>query len=396
MTPLRRLFGGLPLGYALRNIAVRRSSAFFTAVGVALTVAVFAGVISLRKGFEQVYKPRGDVALGIYLRPGATSEGESGIGRRQADEIVKERPEILRNAEGRPMAAEESYLAVYMNKVGGGVTNVPLRGVQPMSLEIHGDALKLIEGRWLRFGSDEVVVGRALSERIQNCRVGDTLKLNTTPFKVVGVFGNAGVYGGEVWGDVERMMEALKRPFFQRILARLRPDQDLQRIARELRTDVSHPCKFQSERAYMASQTQLLGFALNFLALFLTVVMGLAAVLGAIITMLASVTARTHEVGVLLALGFRRRAVFFAFLFEALLIGLGGGAMGVLLIAPFDGVKTGAMNWNTFTDISFEFQVTPGLMAASVGLALLLGIVGGVVPALRASLLKPVEAFRAL
>jgi ABC-type lipoprotein release transport system permease subunit len=283
-----------------------------------------------------------------------------------------------------------------MEKIGGGVTNVPLRGVQPMSLDIHGGALKLVEGRWLRFGSDEVVVGRALSERIRNCRVGDTLRLNTVPFKVVGVFDNQGVYGGEVWGDVERMMEALERPFFQRVLARLQPDQDLEKIAKDLEADPRHPCKFQSERDYMASQTRLLGFALTFLALFLTVIMGLAAVLGAIITMLASVAARTHEIGVLLALGYKREAIFFAFLFEALLIGLIGGALGVLLVLPLNGTKTGAMNWNTFTDISFEFQVTPGLMAVSVSIALLLGIVGGVLPALRAALLKPVEAFRAL
>lgn len=393
---LRRLLGGLPLGYAMRNIMVRRAAAFFTALGVALTVAVFAGVIALRQGFEQVYQPRGDLALGVYMRKSASSEGESGIVREQADMIVKERPEVARNAAGQPMAAKETYLAVYMDKVGGGVTNVPLRGVSPMSIEIHGDAIRLVEGRWFAFGSDEIVVGRSLTERIANCRVGDTLQINLTPFRVVGVIDHAGVYGGEVWGDVERMLDALERPFYSRVLARLHDDVDVAAVKKECEDSPRYSCNFMTERAYMASQTVALGTGLSVLAAFLTVIMGLAAVLGAIITMSASVAARTHEIGVLLAIGYPRKAIFLAFLFEAALIGVIGGLLGVLLVLPFHGLKTGAMNWNTFTDISFDFRVTPGLMLLSVFVSVTLGLLGGTLPAIRAALLKPVEAFRAL
>ena len=385
----------LPLQYSLRNLAVRRSSALFTALGVAMTVAVFAGVIALREGFEQIYEVRGRDDIAIYLRTGAQSEGESGIPRDQVNIVVKERPEIARNAAGQPLASAETFLAVYMEQVIGGMTNVPLRGIQPMTLELHGDALRLAAGRWMEFGTDEVVVGRPLSERMQDCALGDTLVLNMTPFKVVGVFEHDGAEGGEVWGDVDRFMAALERPMFQRVVARVTPETDMEAVAAELKNDARTPLKFISEREYLAQQTTFLGGTLQFLALMLTVIMGIAAVLGSMNTMLASVSARTHEIGVLLAIGYRRFSIFLAFLFESLLIGIVGGALGLLFVLPFDGMETGMMNWNTFTDVSFAFTLTPDLVVTSFVLAVVLGLVGGTWPAARAAGLEPVEAFRA-
>jgi len=394
---LRFLAGfGLPLGYTLRNIAVRRASAMFSALGIALTVAVFAGVISLRHGFEQVYKPRGATDLAVYLRPGTNSEGESGLSRRQVQILLKERPEIARDEKGRPLAAAEAFLAVYLELLDGGLVNVPLRGIQPTTLRLHGDALRLVEGRWPRFGSDEVVVGRPLTWRMRNCRLGDILPINATPFRVVGIFEHDGVYGSEIWGDVERVMDALDRPFYSRVIAKVRPGTDFKALAEDLLHDPRTPAKVLSERAYLRAQTTLFGGALTFLAVFLSGIMGVAAVLGAMNTMLAAVASRTHEIGVLLALGFRRQAVFLAFMAESALIGLLGGAAGCLLVLPFDGVRTGAMNWNTFTDISFRFDVTPDLLVRAFGMAFLLGILGGALPALRAAMLRPVDAFRQL
>jgi putative ABC transport system permease protein len=144
----------LPLRYSLRNIVVRRSATALTALGIAMTVAVFAGVLSLNTGFEQIYAPRGDARLAIFLRPGATSEGESAIRREQADILLKERAELVRDDQGRPLAAAETFLAVYMERKGGGLTNVPIRGIQPMSITIRGDKVRLIEGRWFEWGHD--------------------------------------------------------------------------------------------------------------------------------------------------------------------------------------------------------------------------------------------------
>lgn len=386
----------LPLRYTLRNLAVRRASALFTALGVAMTVAVFAGVLSLRAGFEQLYRPQGRSDLAVYLRPGATSEGESAIRREQVEILLKERPEIVRDARGRPQAAAETYLAVYMEKAEGGLTNVPLRGVQPASIALRGEALRLVEGRWFEFGADEVVVGSRLAMRMRGCLVGDVIHLNLTPFRVVGILDAETAERGEVWGDAERMMDALQRHVFQRVLARVQPDTDLAAVADALEHDARVPMTVKSEPEYLASQTSATGFTLSFLAGFLTFIMGLAAILGSINTMLASVAARTHEIGVLLAIGYSRAAVFMAFLLEAALIGLLGGGLGLLLALPFDGLETGLSNFNTFTDASFAFRLTPRLALTSFGLAFTLGVLGGTLPALRAASLRPVEAFRQL
>ncbi|MBM3984095.1 MAG: FtsX-like permease family protein [Planctomycetes bacterium] len=386
----------LPLAYTVRNLGVRRASAALTAIGIAMTVAVFAGVLSLRAGFEQLYRPRGDVTVAMYLRPGAASEGESAIRREQADILLKERPEIERDAGGRPLAAAEVFLAVYMEKRDGGLTNTPLRGIQPMSLELQGERLKLAEGRWMEFGADEVVVGRPLTERMAGCQLGEVVTLNMTPFRVVGVFEHDGAEGGEIWGDAERFMAALDRPVFQRVVARVRPDTDFAALKAELEHDTRIPSEVMSEPEYLAAQTQATGGMLEFLAGLLTVIMGAAAILGSINTMMASVAARTHEIGVLRAIGYPRLSIFLTFLLESALMGLLGGALGLLIALPFDGLETGMANFQTFTDVSFAFRLTPLLALKSFGLAFLLGLVGGTLPALRAASLKPVEAFRQL
>ncbi len=386
----------LPLAYTLRNVVVRRSSAALTAFGIAMTVAVFAGVLSLRAGFEQLYKPRGDATIAVYMRPGAMSEGESAIPREQTDILVKERPEIERDAAGRPLAAAEIFLAVYMELIEGGTTNTPLRGIQPASIALQGARLTLAEGRWLEFGTNEVVVGRPLTTRMQDCQLGDTLVLNMTPFLVVGIFEHPGAEGGEIWGDADRFLDALDRTLFSRVVARVAPGTDFAALNEILEHDQRAPMQVQSEPAYLAEQTTMSGGMLQFLAVLLTIIMGAAAVLGSINTMLASVAARTHEVGVLLAIGYSRLAIFLTFLFESALIGLIGGVLGVLIALPFDGLETGMANWNTFTDVSFAFRLTPELALTSFVLAFVLGLVGGALPALRAASLKPVEAFRQL
>jgi len=386
----------LPLSYSWRNVVVRRSSALLTMLGIALTVAVFGGILALREGLTTSFEVGGASDRAVYLRPGAKSEGESGIRREQAEILIKSRPEIVRDASGAPLAAKEVYLAVYMKTLDGGQTNVPLRGIEPASLTLLGDDARIVEGRWPEWGSDEVVIGKPLAKRMQNANVGDTLTLNTTPFKVVGIYQCLGAQGGEVWGDVERMMEALDRPFFQRVIARVKPDTDFDALSDELAEDKRVPVDVFSEKAYMSKQTGMSGAMFALLAGLLTIIMGASAVVGAMNTMLAAVSGRTHEIGVLLAIGYSRAAIFTTFLLESAVIGLFGGLLGLLLVLPFDGMETGLVNWDTFTDASFALRVSAGLAVKSVGLAFLLGIIGGALPAWRASRMRPVEALRSL
>jgi ABC-type lipoprotein release transport system permease subunit len=387
----------VPWSYPLRSLAVRWSSAAFSALGIAMVVAVLCGVFALRNGFDSLFSETGEEDVVVFLRPGATSEGESGIPLERVQKFKKEIAEIALDDMGRPLAAGESYLALFLDRAdGGGQVNAPIRGVEEASFAIHGARLKIAQGRAFRFGSNEIIVGSPLSRRLKNCTVGSKLLVNTTEFDVVGIFEYDGAYRSELWGDVVNIQQALDRDFLQRVVARVKPGTDVAALAARLKDDKQLGSDVKSERAYFSSQTNLLGGVLVFLGVFLTAVLGVAAVLGATNTMLASIGARTREVGILRAIGFREVSVLFAFLIEAALIGLVGGLLGCLLVLPLNGLETGTMNWNSFTDTSFAFRVDAQLLTIAVVIAMLLGILGGLVPAWRASRLKPVEALRRL
>jgi putative ABC transport system permease protein len=387
----------VPLRYPLRSIAVRWTSSLFAALGIGLTVAVLGGVLSLRAGFASLLQETGDEDVGIYLRPGAQSEGESLVRYPEDVRRLTARPEVERSASGAPVAAAESYLGIFLPKSdGSGTALVSLRGVERESIAIQGDRFRIVEGEMFDFDTDELVVGRPLSERIAHTAVGDTMTINLTPFRVVGHFEHPGAYGSEIWGDARRLGEATKRPFRQRVVAAWKEGTDPQALAKELESDKQTPMKVQSEREYYRAQTSILGGVLGVLAVFLTSVMGAAAVLGAVNTMLAAVGARTREVGILVSLGYRGHAVFLSFLVEAALIGLAGGAIGCLLVLPLHGIETGTTNFATFTEVAFAFRVTPSLLGTAVTVALVLGVLGGAIPAWRASRLPPTAALRRL
>ncbi len=387
----------IPWSYPLRSVLVRWPAAAMSALGIAMTIAVLCGVFALQAGFEGLMGETGSDQVVVYLRPGATSEGESGITLEKVRQFVNERPEIARDAAGVPLAAGETYLALFLHKAdGGGLVNVPVRGVEPASLAVQGADLRIVEGRGIAFGRDEVIVGAPLSRRIAHCRVGDTLLVNVTPFTVVGLFEHPGAYRSEIWGDVERMAAALDRPVRQRVVARLKPGVDVAALTREMADHKQLASKVMTERAYFTSQTRVLGGVLGVLGSLLGGILGVAAVLGAANTMLAAVGARTREVGILRAIGYRRHAILLAFLVEAGLIGLVGGVVGGLIVWPLDGLETGTMNWNTFTESAFAFRVDADLLLTAVAIAVGLGLVGGLVPAWRAARLQPVEAMRRL
>lgn len=384
----------VPFTYNLRSLFVRRSATVLTILGIGATVAVLSSVLALQQGFERLFVDRGRDDVMVVLRKGATDEGASGIPRSQAQTLVKSSPEIAVGDDGVPLAAMESYLGVRRFKEDGGETNVPVRGVQPATFEVHGDALRVIAGRHFRPGSDEVIVGSRLAGRIRNCNVDDVIVFNTTPFRVVGVFEDDGPYSSEIWGDVERMGEALERPVYNRILCRLKPGVTIEQFAERLENDVQVPSTAMTERTYLQSLTGTISIALKGLGVILAVIMGIAAVFTATNTMLAAISSRTHEIGVLLSVGFRPVAIFVSFLFEAVVLGLLGGVVGCLLAIPLNGVETGTTNYQTFTEVAFAFRVTPAVLLTAVTFSLVLGVIGGAWPAWRASRMTPTLAIR--
>ena len=384
----------VPFNYTFRSLLERRSSIALTVIAMGATVATLAGVLALQQGFETLFSESGRDDVLVLLRKGATSEGESGFPRDRADILLKTLPEVKLDGAGQPMASGELYLAVRRFKETGGETNVPIRGVQQQSFAIHGDHLRFVEGQRFTPGHDEVIVGKSLVGRIRDCRLGATIQLNTVPFKVVGIFDHDGPYGSEIWGDVDRMGAALQRQGFSRILAQVKPDFDLKALNVRLDADKQVPCKALTERGYLSAQTAALSAVLLVLGTFLALVMGTAAVFTGTNTMLAALAARTHEVGVLLAIGFHPVAIFFSFLIESLLIGLVGGVVGCLMALPLNGVRTGTTNFQTFTEVAFAFRLTPTVLVTAVLFSLLLGVLGGTVPAILAARLRPTQALR--
>ncbi|MCY2956638.1 MAG: ABC transporter permease [Planctomycetota bacterium] len=383
----------VPFRYNLRSIWVRRSSTLLTMCAIGATVAVLAGMLSLQQGFATMFAESGRDDLAIFLRQGATSEGESGMTREQTELIKKETREISLAADGKPLAAAEMYLAVRRRKVTGGETNVAMRGVEPMTFQVHGDALQINAGRIPIPGSDELIIGQDLVERIADCKIGDTLVINVTPFKIVGTFRGKGGYQSEIWGDLDRLGEALQRPVRSRVIAKIAPNTDLAAIEARYSEDKRVQPKVQTERSYLQSQTQVLSITFTVLGIFLSAIMGLAAVFTGTNAMLSLVSSRTHEIGILLSVGFRPFAVFLAFQMEALLLGTLGGILGCLMVLPFQGAQTGTMN-QTFSEVVFAFRTTPSVMLIAILFASLLGLFGGALPAVRAARLRPTEALR--
>ena len=216
----------VPFTYNLRSLLVRRAATLLTVLGIGATVATVAGVLALQQGFAALYADTGREDLAVLMRPGALSEGVSQFRREGALHLAKSRPEFEVH-EGQPLASMETFLAVRRFRVDGTETNVPLRGVQPATFAIRGDDLRIVAGRHFQPGADEVIVGRGASGRIQDCEVGDVLTINTTPFRVVGVFACEGPFESEVWGDFDRMVAALERFGPNRLLAKLKPTDEM-------------------------------------------------------------------------------------------------------------------------------------------------------------------------
>jgi len=384
----------VPLSYNFRSLFVRRSATALTVLGIAATVAVLAGVLALRQGFTTMFAGSGRSDLAVFLRPGATGEGDSIFRRDLGERLIKTLPEIAADEDGRPRASLECFLGIRRSRVGGGETYVPVRGVQQQTFALRGEELTIAAGRNFNAGSNEVIVGQKLDGYVQDCSLDDVLTINTTPFRVVGVFKSEGASQSEIWGDLDRVMAALERDSPNRVIAALDPETDVEALNERLKNNEETPAKVLTERDYLTSQTAVLSGILLGLGSFLAAVMGLAAIFTATNTMLAAISARTQEIGVLLSLGFKPFPIFLSFLFESLLLGLLGGVLGSLIALLFNGVETGGMNFQTFTDVAFAFRVTPKVLLIAIGFATLLGVLGGAIPAWRAARLTPTEALR--
>lgn len=384
------------LRYNLRSLGARRGATLLSVLSIGFSVGILVLVLSLARGFELSLKQTGREDNLLILRQGATSEGESGITRDKA-RMFAVYDGVAIGPGGAPLVAAECYAALNLERTGGGTANFPLRGVSPASFVIR-DFAKISEGRAFQPGTREVVVGKALLGRIHGCRAGGRLEIEHQEWPVVGVLDSkGGAYDSEIWCDAEVFMQVLNRPVYQSVVLRraapapaVGPDPLKKRIEEDRRLDA----KVFTEPGYFASQAGLLGDVLTVVGYFIAGIMATGAAFGTAVTLLASLSERTREIGTLLAIGFRPLQILFGFLVEALVLGLAGGVVGVLMALPVNNVATGTMNWKTFTEQAFAFRITADVVVSAVVFSTLVGIASGLLPAWRASRVPPSVALR--
>ncbi len=406
----------VPIQYNLRSLFYRKTATLLTLMAVTLTVGILCVLLAVAQGFKASLTGTGRVDNIIVLRSSANSEGESTLGRGDVT-VLSAVPGIAKDAAGRALVCGELYAALLLEKegaavMGGNSTNVALRGVQPTSFAIR-DSVRITEGSCFKPGAREVVVGHSLVGRIRNCRLGGFVRIANEDWAIVGVMNAGGsAFDSEIWGDVDLLMQVFDRSFFNSVIIRAESVAGVGEPAlyegnfigrKQVRagagmlgwiTDRVSGVQAVCERTYFEKQAGFLGGFLTFASFFLITLMSLGALAGLTNTFLAAVSGRTREVGALLAIGYRPWQVFCGFLLESVTLALIGGVLGVLLAWPVNGLQTGTTNWGTFTEQAFAFTIDSTVVLSALSMALVVGVLGGALPAWRAARLKPVDALR--
>jgi putative ABC transport system permease protein len=378
----------------LRTIGQRRGSSAATVFGVAGVVMVFVAVLSIAEGFRATLAATGAPGAVIVLRGGSDAEMMSGISRASA-RIVADGPGVRRTARGEE-ASCELYVVVSLPKLTTHTdANVPLRGVQPAAFDVRKD-VRIVAGRPFRWGRNEVIAGVGAARQFGGLDLGSELHLGENVWTVVGLFTSGGsVSESEIWTDVDLLMPAYRRTLFQSVHLELDSPAAFDRFKDALTTDPRLDVKVVREADYYAEQSESLTRLITRLGYGITILMGVGAVFGAVLTMYSAVASRIREIATLRALGFGSGPVQISVLAEALVLALAGGAIGGLLAyLLFDGYRTSTLNWQSFSQVAFAFRVTPGLLLKAIAVTLPMGLLGGLLPAIRAGTLPVATALR--
>jgi putative ABC transport system permease protein len=385
----------LPLYYNVRNVRVRWQVTLLAVGGIALVVAVFAVLMAMSEGFKAALRSTGRTDNAIVVQRGSASELTSGVSIDSRNMIVVD-ARVARDAKGQPLASWEWVVVIGLPKKSDGLpTNVTLRAVTQRAFEVRG-GIDVVAGRTFTPGLDEVIVGRKLLDRIDGLDLGGNVKYGQKQFKIVGLFDSqGGAFESEIWGDFDTFGAIFQRGAGSNSLVlRMKDPATIPDLDRWIRAQPQMQLQAVQERRYYEEQAGPLARALQGLASFVAVIMGIGAVFGAINTMYAIVAARTREIGTLRALGFSRRAVLASFLIESVILAVVGGAIGCLLAFPMNGFSTGTGQTQSFSEIAFAFRITPGIVGVGMTFAVLMGVLGGLLPALRGARLPITSALR--
>jgi putative ABC transport system permease protein len=387
----------IPLVYNVRSVRARWTSTIVALVGIAGTVGVFIAMLSLARGFKATLVSSGSADNALITRAGATSEMTSGVSI-DSVKIIQDAPGIARGAEGPLLTPESVLMAPIPLRSTGTDANVVLRGVAPNVLTIRSN-VKISEGRMFRHGLSEIIVGKNAKATYSGLTLGSTISLGSGHWQVVGIFDAGGsAFDSEVWGDSHLINGAYNRPdtLSQSVTVHLTSPAALQQLKDTLTADPRLNVDVTREIDYYAKQSTRMTTLITRLGGFVAAIMAIGAIFGALNTMYSAVAERGREIGTMRALGFGGPSVVFSFLFEALLISFVGGVLGCLAVLPLNGLTTSTMNFQTFSNLAFAFKITFDLLWMGVLFALIMGVLGGMPPAIRAASRPVASALREL
>jgi putative ABC transport system permease protein len=368
---------------------------FLTLLGIGLVVFVFVGVLMLTNGLNTTLVATGSDANAIVIRRASQTEVQSIIMYDQA-RIVSTSPEIAKAPDGTPLYTNEVYVLIGLNKRGEtDKFNVVVRGITPKSMELRPD-IKLIAGRMWNDAGSEIIAGKAAAERFQGCRLGEKVRFGMREWTIVGVFDAQGAaFDSELWGDINQMSDAFRRPIYSSLTFRLTDTLQFPALKARLENDQRLQLDVEREKEYYANQSRIMTTFINYTGNIISVIFSLGAIVGAMITMYAAVANRTREIGTMRALGFGRTGILMAFLLESILISMSGGILGLIVAFFLRFVQVSTTNWDTFSEIAFNFRMSPFIIVSAFIFAVVMGIVGGFLPAVRAARLRIVDSLRA-
>jgi putative ABC transport system permease protein len=388
----------IPVIYNVRSVKARWTSAIVAVLGIAGTVGVFIAMLSLARGFKATLVASGSEDNAIIMRAGATSEMMSGVALDQV-KILQDAPGVARGTDGAPLVTSEVVvIAPFPLKSTGTDANVQVRGVSANVMNIRR-TVKIIEGRMFNPGLSELVVGKNANTTYTGLTLGNTVNFGGGHWTVVGVFDAGGsAFDSEVWTDARVLDDVYKRPtnVFQSVTVHLTSPNALQQFKDSVTSDPRLSLDVSREIDYYAKQSTRMTQLITILGGLVASVMAIGAIFGALNTMYSAVAERGREIATMRALGFGAAAVVFSFVIEALIISFVGGAVGCIAVLPLNGLTTATMNWQTFSNMAFAFKITSGLLLGGIIFALVMGIIGGLPPAIRAAARPVAVALREL
>jgi putative ABC transport system permease protein len=376
----------IPIKYNVRSLVVRRVGTLMTVFGVALTVAVFVSILAMVQGIEGVFVDTGEPLNLLVIRQGSQSETNSFF-----DRDIKG---IIETIDGVKAVAGEIIILINQPRTtGGGSANVVVRGISDKSMELR-PKIKLVNGRMFRPGLREVVVSQTLSGRFKDTKLNDKIKIGRTTWDVVGII-DAGhtAYDSEIWADYNEIAQEFERPIYSSLLVQVADTSAIKPVMDRITGDRRIKLDVFGQKQYFESQTSA-STPIRVLGYMIAIIMSIGSCFAVMNTMYAATAYRTREIATLRVLGYKSRNIMVSFMFESLLLAVMGGIVGCILALPVNGISTGTANFATFSEVVFQFRITPKLMSEGILFAAIMGTVGGFLPARLASRTLIVNALR--